>query len=175
MQACRCESKRGVACGVSRCALPCVSAATTQHATRLGDTQEVICVSRPHTLLAPQQLANCMWVASYVDALHFCIDGNFHLGLKPKHTDLYDFPLTKGAVYFVHEDNFKQYIATTKPYLNEVSAESRRHCIVTDDVSSHQHVASSSPWEVGPTQVLSPALLPSCADTTLCSHAASLT
>ncbi|KAI1787177.1 hypothetical protein LXA43DRAFT_896623 [Ganoderma leucocontextum] len=57
----------------------------------------------------------------YVDALHFCIDGNFHFNLKPKHTDPKDFPLTKGAAYFAHEDDFKTYIATTKPYPNEPS------------------------------------------------------
>ncbi|KAI1782668.1 hypothetical protein LXA43DRAFT_1103603 [Ganoderma leucocontextum] len=58
---------------------------------------------------------------AYVDALHFCIDGNFHFNLKPKHTDPKDFPLTKGAAYFAHEDDFKTYIATTKPYPNEPS------------------------------------------------------
>ena len=61
-----------------------------------------------------------------MDALHFCIDGNFHFNLKPKHTDPNDYPLTKGAAYFVHEDDFKEYIATTKPYPNEVR--SRRAC-----------------------------------------------
>ena len=55
-----------------------------------------------------------------MDALHFCIDGNFHFNLKPKHTDPNDYPLTKGAAYFAHEDDFKSYIATTKPYPNEV-------------------------------------------------------
>ncbi|KAI1781959.1 hypothetical protein LXA43DRAFT_977822 [Ganoderma leucocontextum] len=58
---------------------------------------------------------------AYMDALHFCIDGNFHFNLKPKHTDPNDYPLTKGAAYFAHEDDFKQYIATTKPYPNEPS------------------------------------------------------
>ncbi|EJF55675.1 hypothetical protein DICSQDRAFT_184244 [Dichomitus squalens LYAD-421 SS1] len=58
---------------------------------------------------------------AHMDALHFCIDGNFHFNLKPKHTDPKDFPLTKGAAYFAHEDDFKAYIATTKPYPNEPS------------------------------------------------------
>ncbi|KAI1784958.1 hypothetical protein LXA43DRAFT_900780 [Ganoderma leucocontextum] len=57
----------------------------------------------------------------YMVALHFCIDGNFHFNLKPKHTDPNDYPLTKGAAYFAHEDDFKHYIATTKPYPNEPS------------------------------------------------------
>ncbi|TBU45985.1 hypothetical protein BD309DRAFT_989187 [Dichomitus squalens] len=47
----------------------------------------------------------------YLDALHYSIDGNFHFNLKLKHTDPKDFPLTKGAAYFVHEDDFKKYIA----------------------------------------------------------------
>ncbi|PIL28189.1 hypothetical protein GSI_09726 [Ganoderma sinense ZZ0214-1] len=58
---------------------------------------------------------------AYMDALHFCIDGNFHFNLKPKHTDPNDYPLTKGAAYFANEDDFKHYIATTKPYPNEPS------------------------------------------------------
>ena len=57
-----------------------------------------------------------------MDALHICIDGNFHFNLKPKHTDPNDFPLTKARSYFVHEDDFKYYIATTKPYPNEVGS-----------------------------------------------------
>ena len=57
----------------------------------------------------------------YVDALHFCIDGNFHFNLKPKHTDPKDFPPTKAGAYFVHEDDFKFHIDTTKPYPLEVS------------------------------------------------------
>ena len=44
------------------------------------------------------------------------------LNLKPKHTDPKDFPLTKASSYFVHEDDFKYYIATTKPYPNEVGS-----------------------------------------------------
>ena len=55
-----------------------------------------------------------------MDALHVCIDGNFHFHLKPKHTDPKDFPLTKGAAYFAHEDDFKLYIDMTKPYPMEV-------------------------------------------------------
>ena len=58
---------------------------------------------------------------SYVDALHFCVDGNFHFNLKPKHSDPKDVPLTIGAAYLGHEEDFKHYIATTKPYPNEVS------------------------------------------------------
>nr|VWO95310.1 Copper resistance-associated P-type ATPase [Ganoderma boninense] len=57
----------------------------------------------------------------YVDALHFCVDGNFHFNLKPKHTDPKDVPLTLDAAYFGHEEDFKHYIATTKPYPNEPS------------------------------------------------------
>ena len=58
-----------------------------------------------------------------MDALHICIDGNFHFNLKPKHTDPNDFPLTKASSYFVHEDDFKYYIVTTKPYPNEVRSQ----------------------------------------------------
>ncbi|PIL25723.1 hypothetical protein GSI_11473 [Ganoderma sinense ZZ0214-1] len=58
---------------------------------------------------------------AYVDALHFCVDGNFHFNLKPKHSDPKDVPLTLGAAYFGHEDDFKHYISTTKPYPNEPS------------------------------------------------------
>ncbi|KAI1791116.1 hypothetical protein LXA43DRAFT_872705, partial [Ganoderma leucocontextum] len=58
---------------------------------------------------------------AYVDTLHFCVDGNFHFNLKPKHSDPKDVPLTNGAAYFAHEDDFKHYIATTKPYPNEPS------------------------------------------------------
>ncbi|KAI1788225.1 hypothetical protein LXA43DRAFT_895044 [Ganoderma leucocontextum] len=74
--------------------------------------------------LQPKHNMRPRWEACdehYVDALHFCIDGNFHFNLKPKHTDPKDFPLTKGAAYFAHEDDFKTYIATTKPYPNEPS------------------------------------------------------
>ena len=49
------------------------------------------------------------------------MDGNFHFNLKAKHTDPRDFPLTKGAAYFAHEDDFKEYIAKAKPYPVEVS------------------------------------------------------
>ena len=68
-------------------------------------------------------------IFSYVDALHFCVDGNFHFNLKPKHSDPKDVPLTIGAAYFGHEEDFKYYIATTKPYPNEVSGynEKREH------------------------------------------------
>ena len=83
-----------------------------------------------------------------MDALHFCIDGNFHFNLKPKHTDPKDFPLTKGAAYFAHEDDFKTYIAKTKPYPNEVSFSSLspyvRFLIV---VASRPNAVNSSPWE----------------------------
>ena len=57
----------------------------------------------------------------YVDVLHFCINGNFHFNLKPKHTNPRDVPLTLGAGYFTHEEDFKHYIVMTKPYLNDVS------------------------------------------------------
>ena len=56
----------------------------------------------------------------YLDALHYSIDGNFHFNLKLKHTDPKDFPLTKGAAYFVHEDDFKKYIAKAPPPKHEV-------------------------------------------------------
>ena len=90
----------------------------------------------------------------YVDALHICIDGNFHFNLKPKHTDPNDFPLTKASSYFVHEDDFKYYILTTKPYPNEVcSGFILRFLPSSLNVwTSPRHAASSLQWVLGNTK-----------------------
>lgn len=37
-------------------------------------------------------------------------DGNFHFNLKCKRTDANDFPLTKGAGFFVHTDDIGKYL-----------------------------------------------------------------
>ncbi|KAI0359446.1 hypothetical protein OH77DRAFT_1501916 [Trametes cingulata] len=50
----------------------------------------------------------------YLDALHASIDGNFHLSLKDRDTDPLDIALTAGAGYFVHEDDFKKFMAKAK-------------------------------------------------------------
>ena len=47
---------------------------------------------------------------SYVDALHYSIDGNFHLGLKNKETDPNDSALSEGAAYFVNTKDFKYFL-----------------------------------------------------------------
>ncbi len=47
----------------------------------------------------------------HVDALHLSMDGNFHFNLKNKHSDLADLPLTMGASYFAHEEDFAKYLA----------------------------------------------------------------
>ncbi|KAI0349249.1 hypothetical protein OH77DRAFT_1415382 [Trametes cingulata] len=46
----------------------------------------------------------------YTDALHYGIDGNFHLGSKAKATDEKDTALSKGAAYFVNTKDFKTYL-----------------------------------------------------------------
>ncbi|KAI0654518.1 hypothetical protein C8Q70DRAFT_1047971 [Cubamyces menziesii] len=47
---------------------------------------------------------------NYVDALHYSIDGNFHLGLKNKDTDPNDAALSEGAAYFVNTKDFKYFL-----------------------------------------------------------------
>ena len=59
---------------------------------------------------------------SYVDALHFAIDGNFHFNQKAPRSDPNDFPLTHGAGYFVHGEDFKKFLAKAPPPRKEVSA-----------------------------------------------------
>ncbi|KAI0640393.1 hypothetical protein C8Q79DRAFT_921614 [Trametes meyenii] len=46
----------------------------------------------------------------YVDALHYSIDGNFHLGLKAKDMDPNDVALSEGSGYFVNTTDFKTYL-----------------------------------------------------------------
>ncbi|KAI1785825.1 hypothetical protein LXA43DRAFT_894803, partial [Ganoderma leucocontextum] len=57
----------------------------------------------------------------YLDGLHYSIDGNFHFNLKLKQTDMNDFPLTQAAAYFVHEVDFKKYLAKAPPPKHETS------------------------------------------------------
>ena len=51
-----------------------------------------------------------MCTGRYVDALHYSIDGNFHLGLKAKDTDPNDVALSEGSGYFVNTTDFKTYL-----------------------------------------------------------------
>ncbi|KAI1786196.1 hypothetical protein LXA43DRAFT_898439, partial [Ganoderma leucocontextum] len=57
----------------------------------------------------------------YIDALHFAIDGNFHFNQKAPRSDPDDFPLTGGAAYFVHGEDFKKFLATAPPPPKEPS------------------------------------------------------
>ena len=45
----------------------------------------------------------------FLHALFVAIDGNFVSNRKDKNTDPDDFPLSKGAGYFVNEDDVKVY------------------------------------------------------------------
>lgn len=51
----------------------------------------------------------------------FAIDGNFVSNRKDKNTDPDDFPLSKGAAYFVHEGDVARYL----PKLGELKIEVR--------------------------------------------------
>ncbi|KAI0356813.1 hypothetical protein OH77DRAFT_1533775 [Trametes cingulata] len=55
----------------------------------------------------------------YLDALHFGIDGNFHLGLKDKDTDPDDVALSEGAAYFVNSKDFKTFLKRSPKPENE--------------------------------------------------------
>ncbi|KAI1782416.1 hypothetical protein LXA43DRAFT_905863 [Ganoderma leucocontextum] len=57
----------------------------------------------------------------YVDALHIAIDGNFHFNQKAPRSDPKDFPLTRGAAYFVHDEDFKKFLAKAPPPPKEPS------------------------------------------------------
>ncbi|KAI0050137.1 hypothetical protein FA95DRAFT_686892 [Auriscalpium vulgare] len=45
----------------------------------------------------------------FLDALFYTIDGNFHQNQRLKPHDPDDFPLTLGAAYFAHEEDFAKY------------------------------------------------------------------
>ncbi|EIW51995.1 uncharacterized protein TRAVEDRAFT_136413 [Trametes versicolor FP-101664 SS1] len=60
-------------------------------------------------------------VHSYLDALHYSIDGNFHLNMKKKDTDPDDFAYSMGAGYFVHERDFQHFLRKVPPPINESS------------------------------------------------------
>ena len=51
----------------------------------------------------------------------FAIDGNFVSNRKDKNTDPNDFPLSKGAAYFVHEGDVARYL----PKLGDLKIEVR--------------------------------------------------
>ncbi|KAI0675894.1 hypothetical protein C8Q78DRAFT_1066529 [Trametes maxima] len=51
----------------------------------------------------------------YLDALHYSIDGNFHLSMKDRDTDPLDQAMADGASYFVSGLDFKTFIAQGKP------------------------------------------------------------
>ncbi|KAI0691552.1 hypothetical protein C8Q76DRAFT_771966 [Earliella scabrosa] len=47
---------------------------------------------------------------SYLDALFYGIDGNYHQHQRKKATDKDDIPLTMGAAYYAHEQDFETYV-----------------------------------------------------------------
>ncbi|KAI0706563.1 hypothetical protein C8Q76DRAFT_630169 [Earliella scabrosa] len=47
---------------------------------------------------------------SYLDALFYAIDGNYHQHQRKKPTDPNDFPFTKNAAYFANEDDYRKYV-----------------------------------------------------------------
>ena len=51
----------------------------------------------------------------FLDALFYAIDGNFHANLKEKALDEDDFPLSKGAGFFAHEDAVEKYLEELGP------------------------------------------------------------
>ncbi|KAI0348966.1 hypothetical protein OH77DRAFT_1465830 [Trametes cingulata] len=57
----------------------------------------------------------------YLDALHYSIDGNFHLGSNAKPTDPDDFALSEGAAYFVSVKDFQTYLKKSPEPEKEVS------------------------------------------------------
>lgn len=98
--------------------MPCVSTARNQHEGEVEGKRRSAQVSvyfktgshRSH--LTPR---------SYLDALHYSIDGNFHLNMKKKDTDPDDFAYSMGAGYFVHERDFQHFLRKVPPPVNEVS------------------------------------------------------
>lgn len=54
-------------------------------------------------------------ITSFLDALHYSIDGNFQQNQRDKPMDAHDFPLTMGAAYFANEDEFKTYQSKLGP------------------------------------------------------------
>lgn len=57
----------------------------------------------------------------FQDAFFYSIDGNFQQNQREKPMDAHDFPLTKGAAYFAHEDDFTRYQQTLGPLAPDVS------------------------------------------------------
>ncbi|KAI0669304.1 hypothetical protein C8Q78DRAFT_1070866 [Trametes maxima] len=55
----------------------------------------------------------------YLDALHYSIDGNFHLGLKDKKSDPNDVALSEGAAYFVNSKDFQTFLKRAPKPANE--------------------------------------------------------
>ena len=49
-------------------------------------------------------------LSSYLDALFYAIDGNYHQHQRKKPSDPHDFPLTKNAAYFANEDDYDKYV-----------------------------------------------------------------
>ena len=58
----------------------------------------------------------------YLHALFVAIDGNFVSNRKDKISDPEDFPLSKGAGYFVNEDDAKRYEAGQGEFKAEVGS-----------------------------------------------------
>ncbi|KAI0037532.1 hypothetical protein FA95DRAFT_1467291, partial [Auriscalpium vulgare] len=51
----------------------------------------------------------------FLDALYYATDGNFHLNQKIKPMDKADFPLTMGAAYFAHEEDYSKFLGRVPP------------------------------------------------------------
>ena len=84
----------------------------------------------------------------YLDALFFSIDGNFVSHQKRKKLDPNDFPLTKGASYFMHEDDLKKYLKKFGPLKREVSFVRAPGISVTNATTfgSTRRATSSARW-----------------------------
>lgn len=57
----------------------------------------------------------------FLDALYYSVDGNFQQNQRDKPMDANDFPLTTGAAYFAHEDDFRRHQTTLGPLRPDVS------------------------------------------------------
>lgn len=56
----------------------------------------------------------------FLDALFHTVDGNFHQNQKMKPLDREDFPLSLGAGYFAHEEEFEKFQKLLGPMEPEV-------------------------------------------------------
>ena len=70
------------------------------------------------------------WIVRYLDAMHYSIDGNFHLGLKNKATDVNDVALSENAAYFVNTKDFKTFLRDAPKPKKEVGNIRPAECIL---------------------------------------------